>query len=322
MAFAVNEYYYPSTSGLNDIYAKSIEPADRTAVKAVFQISHGMAEHTGRYQAFAEFLASHGYAVFFNDHLGHGKSVKNADGLGYFGEEDGRECLVRDVKTLTEIAKKEFPDKPIVLFGHSMGSFIARRYCALYGTQITAAVFCGTSGYNPGAGIGASVAGMVCKEKGSRYRSSFIDSLAFGSYNKKFKPNRTKYDWLTRDNDVVDAYMADDLCGFLFTAAGYRELFRLLKSVSVKAWYASIPYVLPVLLVSGEDDPVGDYGKGVKEVFRNLRKTGHNDVSLKLYPAGRHELLQELNKEEVYQDILEWVDSKLPVREKVTVKGE
>lgn len=313
LAFKVNEYSYPSVSKLCQIYAKSIEPEDRDSVKAVFQISHGMTEHSARYDQFAEFLAGHGYAVFINDHLGHGKSVSSEEELGYFGTDLGRDALVHDVHTLTGIAQKEFPGKPIVLFGHSMGSFIARKYCSLYGDQIDAAIFCGTSGANPGAGIGALAASFVAREKGDHYRSSLLDSLAFGSYNNRFKPLRTKFDWLTRDERIVDQYIEDPLCGFLFTAQGYGELFRLLQDVSAKSWYRNVPYILPMLLIAGSDDPVGNYGKGVEDVSRGLKKSGHADVSLKLYPKGRHEILNELNKEEVYQDILAWADGKIPV---------
>ena len=317
MAFKVNEYSYPSVSKLCNIYAKSIEPESRESVKAVFQIAHGMAEHSARYDRFAEFLAAHGYAVFINDHLGHGKSVSSEEELGFFGTDSGRDALVSDVHTLTGLAQKEFPGKPVVLFGHSMGSFIVRKYCSLYGDQIAAAVFCGTSGANPAAGIGAAVASFVAREKGDHYRSALLDSLAFGSYNKRFKPARTKYDWLTRDDQIVDQYIEDPLCGFLFTAPGYHELFKILQDVSTKGWYRNIPYILPMLLVSGTDDPVGSYGKGVEEVSRGLKKSGHADVTLKLYPHCRHEILNERNKEEIYQDIFNWAGRKIAVREPV-----
>lgn len=314
MAYKVNEYYYLSVSQLCNIYAKSIEPENKEEVKAVFQIAHGMAEHSARYDRFAEFLASYGYAVFINDHLGHGKSISDEKELGYFGKKNGRDALVGDVKTLTGIAKQEFPDKPVILFGHSMGSFVVRKYCALYGDNIDAAIFCGTSGANPGAGIGAAAATFIAREKGDHHRSHMLDSLAFGSYNKHFKPARTKFDWLTRDEKIVDQYIEDPLCGFRFTDPGYHELFKLLQDISGKQWYNSVPYILPMLLVSGADDPVGNYGKGVQEVSRGLKKSGHQDVSIKLYPGGRHEILNELNKEEVYQDILDWADEKVAAK--------
>lgn len=301
------EYSYESSSGLSDIYAQSWAPSSSNAVKVIFQIAHGMAEHSNRYEDFGRFLAEKGFAVFINDHLGHGKSVSDEKELGYFGEEkDGWQFMVDDVKRLTDIAVKEYPNRPVVLFGHSMGSFVARSYTAKYGDALSGAVFCGTSGTNPAAGLAVMIAEFIAKRKGSHYRSDFIDSLAFGSYNKKFKNAITKFDWLTRDSKEVEKYINDDLCGFVFTANGYRDLFSLLRSVSSSVWYHDVPQLLPILIISGEMDPVGEYGNGVRQVYRDLKKTAH-DVKIKLYSDARHEILNETNRAEVYNDILEWI---------------
>ncbi|MCL2514037.1 MAG: lysophospholipase, partial [Oscillospiraceae bacterium] len=271
MEFINNEFSFPSAGGTCDIFAKSSAPKNIEEIKAVVQIAHGMAEHIDRYEYFIKYLNTRGCAVFISDHAGHGKSVKSEADLGYFGEKDGDKTLVEDVKSLTDIAVKAYPDFPVILFGHSMGSFVARSYAAKYGDLLRGAVFCGTAGANPAAGAGIAVANLTAKSKGSHYRSEFIDKLAFGAYNKKYKPARTKFDWLTNDEAVVDAYIGDRLCGFLFTAAAYRDMFTLLKGVSGSAWYKKVPKELNMFLVAGKDDPVGAYGKGVTQVYDKLR---------------------------------------------------
>ncbi len=311
MEYSEKEFTFESFGGLGDIYARSLVPQNAAEIKAVIQITHGMAEHTDRYLEFARYLCSRGFAVYMHDHLGHGKSVSSDEQLGFFGEKEGYKTLLEDVKQLTDIIRNENQDKKIILFGHSMGSFIARSYCEKYGREIDGAIFCGTSGANPGASVGKAIANYIAKRNGSHFRSEFINSLAFSSYNKRIKPQRTPFDWLTRDDRIVDKYIEDPKCGFLFTASGYRDLFDILSSVSKRTWYANVPYALPVFLIAGNSDPVGAYGKGVKEVAKLLRDTNHSDVTLKLYPDCRHEILNELNKDEVYSDICDWVDKVL-----------
>lgn len=303
------EFKFPSTSGLCDIFAQSFVP-DNGDVKAVIQISHGMTEHSDRYIPFAEKLCEAGYAVFTNDHLGHGRSVKDDSMLGFFGSEKGYMNIVNDCKKLTEIAKAEYPDVPYFFFGHSMGSFIARCYTKYYGDGIDAAVYCGTSGPHPGAGMGISIANLLIKAKGEMHRSKFINSVAFGTYNKK-TAKKTEFDWLTKDEKIVQEYIADKYCGFLFTAAGFRDLFSVLNEVNSGDWYNSFNKNLPVLLIAGEDDPVGAYGKGVTTVYDKLVETGHTDVTLKLYPTDRHEILNETDRNEVMDYLVSWFDSKL-----------
>ncbi len=303
------EFKFPSSSGLCDIFAQSFTP-DGGNVKAVIQISHGMTEHSDRYIPFAEKLCEAGYAVFTNDHLGHGRSVKDDSMLGFFGSEKGYMNIVNDCKKLTEIAKKEYPNVPYFFFGHSMGSFIARCYTKYYGDGIDAAVYCGTSGPNPGASVGIAMAKLISKTKGEMHRSKFINSVAFGTYNKK-TGKKTDCDWLTKDEAIVNEYIADKYCGFIFTAAGFKDLFSVLNEVNANDWYLSFDKKLPVLLIAGEDDPVGAYGKGVTAVYNNLLKTGHEDVSLKLYPTDRHEILNETDREDVMKYLIEWFDSKL-----------
>lgn len=304
------EYTVPSKSGVSDVYARCWLPSDNP--KAIIQIAHGMAEHGERYEDFAKYLCSKGLALFINDHVGHGKSVKSDDDLGYFGENNGWDALVEDERTLTELIKTEFPETPVIFFGHSMGSFIAREYIRRYGKdeRIKAAVFCGSSGKNPAAAIAIVLADTIAKIKGSKHRSKFIDKLAFGPYNKRTE-NRTAFDWLSTDKTEVDKYVADKYCGYLFTAAGYRDLFTLLNNVSGKGWYDGVYENLPLLVIAGEDDPVGTYGKGIKEIYNNLVASGKKDVTIKLYPGMRHEILNEVDRVQVYEYIASWVLSKI-----------
>lgn len=304
------EYKFSSTTDVCDIFARSFSPADRGMVRGVVQICHGMAEHGERYQTLAYYLAYHGYAVFIHDHAGHGKSVENDDELGFFGKKNGWKSLIRDTRILTLKAAEKYPGRPVFLLGHSMGSFVARAYVAQF-SDLSGAVFSGTSGENPGAAAGIALAGLVEKFKGDHYRSPLIDHIAFGAYNKKYENPRTNFDWLSRDTAEVDKYIADPYCGFLFTATGYKDMFTILQYVSGKNWYRAVPKELPILLLSGSMDPVGSYGKGVRQVKSDLLKTGHEDVTLKLYDEGRHEMFNEINNKEVMKDLLSWLDQRL-----------
>ncbi len=302
-------YTYKSSLGLCDISAWGYFPADNIKVKGIVQIAHGMAEHHKRYEDFISYLNDNGYAVFINDHLGHGKSVSDDSQLGFFGTENGWKNIVDDTKNLTDIAKSELPDVPVILFGHSMGSFVARLYSTLYGDEINGAIYCGTAGANPAAGVGIGVVKSIIKIKGTHYRSKLIDKLAFGTYNSKIKPARTAFDWLTSDNDIVDKYIEDKYCGFLFTACGYRDLMEMIVEINRPEWFSAVRKDLPIYLIAGNADPVGNYGKGIKEVYRNLANTGHSDVTIKLFDGDRHEILNEKDKSDVYRSVLSWLNA-------------
>ncbi len=306
MAVIRKEYTVPSKTGTTDVFARCWVPEE--GAKAVFQIVHGMAEHGERYEDFAKYLCSKGFAVMVDDHAGHGKSVKFDDDLGYFGESGGWNAFVEDEKAITELIKKEFPSLPVIFFGHSMGSFIGREYIRRYGNDeaVKGAIICGTSGKNPAAAIAIVMAGAIAKIKGSRHKSEFINKIAFGPYNAEIKNPKTPFDWLTTDEEIVNKYIADKYCGFLFTAAGYKDLFTILNTVSGKDWYDGVPKDLPILITAGEDDPVGAYGKGIKEVYGNLKAAGCADVTLNLYPGMRHEILNEKERATVYEEIAAW----------------
>ncbi len=302
------DYRIPSNTGITEIYIQSVVPSDKSKIKGIISISHGMAEHSDRYTEIAEYLCQNGYAVFFHDHAGHGKSVSSEEDLGFFCKDDGNEKVVDDVKDVVKKAKKLYPEVPVILWGHSMGSFIVRRFIAKYPLEATAAVICGTSGANPAAAAGILIAKAVAKLMGAHHRSNLLDTMAFGTYNKKFE-KKTGFEWLSVNEQNVKDYVADKLCGYKFTASGFKDLFSLLASVSTDAWYNGVPSDMPVYLIAGDADPVGNYGKGVTEVYNKLKKTGHNAVTLKLYKGLRHEIHNEADRKTVLDDILSFADS-------------
>ncbi len=283
--------------------------------RAVVQIVHGMAEHAARYERFAEALTGAGYAVYAHDQRGHGQTAAEAD-HGIFAERDGWSVVIADVRTVTEFAQAEHPGLPVVLFGHSMGSFVSRAYTALHGARLAGLVLSGTGG-NPGplAAVGKAVAGVQARVRGRRHQSGLMTKLTFGQYNARFKPARTEFDWLSRDEAEVDAYIADPLCGNVFSAAFYADLLGGLQQINRSAAFAAVPRDLPVLVFSGSADPVGAGGKGVREVAEAYRSAGVSDVTMRLYPDARHELLNETNRDEVTADILAWLDERLPTRD-------
>lgn len=306
MEFLTKEYTFPSASGLCDIYAQSAAPIDYGSIRGVVQISHGMAEYSNRYAGFALELCKSGYAVFVSDHIGHGSSVTDKNMLGFFGE-SGEETFVEDMKALTDIIKSEYNDLPLYLLGHGMGSLIARKYTAKYGYLLDGVIYTGTSGQNPALGVGIQLANTLIKQNGPYYRSELLDTIAFGAYNRKTE-KRTDCDWVSRDTNEVDKFIADDLCGYKYTVSGMKALFLTLKAVSTRRWYNSVPLSMPILLLSGSMDPIGDYSKGVNEVYKTLKKTGHKYVTMKLYDGARHEILNEINRKEVFGDIIEWLN--------------
>ena len=243
-----------------------------------------------------------------HDMANHGTSNQNFDETGYFGDKDGYKNLVKDLKITFDKAKSKYPDKKIVVMGHSMGSFIVRCFTAWYADAgFDAAIYMGTGGANPIAGMGKAIASLVAKVKGSKYKSKTLDKLTFGTYGDKFE-KRTAFDWLTRDKDIVDEYIADKYCGFLFSAQGMNDLIHLNISANTADWYNRVPKDIPILVISGAMDPVGNYSKGIKEVYDGLVSSGHTKAEIKLFPDGRHEILNETNRSEVYDYIAAFID--------------
>lgn len=279
--------------------------------RAVVQLSHGMCEYIGRYDDFAAYLCAQGYAVCGNDHLGHGAT---ADGgtVGYFADHGGAALVLEDLHSMNRIAHEQFPGLPVVLFGHSMGSFFARWYAARWPDTIDGLVICGTGGPNPLGGIGLALTRFLARRKGPKYRSKLINELAFGNYLRKIPNAKTPYDWISRDEEIVQAYAADRKCTFVFTVSAFHDLMTALKQVSSQRWADALPKQLPVLVISGEMDPVGDYGKGVRTVHHWLQQAGVKDLSMTLYPGARHELINETCRGTVYEDLRRWLDARYP----------
>lgn len=285
-------------------------PGEAPSPRAVVQIVHGMSEHIRRYDDFARFLVGHGFAVCGDDHIGHGASA-SAERRGCIPAKGGNEALIADEHTLRGIAQKRYPGVPYVLFGHSMGSFIVRCYLARHADGLAAAVICGT-GTVPVATsrAGNALARAVCALRGEDYRSKLIDSMGAGAYSKAV-PGPTGYEWLSYNPDNVQAYLADEECGFMFSVGGYAALTALTAEACSRSCARAMPHDLPLLYIGGDGDPVGSMGSGVRAAAKLARDAGCLDVTCTIYDGMRHEILNEKGHEAVYRDTACWIDSKL-----------
>ena len=302
----MKEVYIPSINNRNQLHVAIWEPQRET--KAILQISHGMVEYIVRYDDFAKHLNQQGILVIGNDHLGHGQSVLDESEFGYFGKEKGS-AVVDDLYEVTKYAKKQYGENiPYFLMGHSMGSFMARRYLMTYGEKITGAIISGTGKKTaPVLAVAFFFTAVTKFFHGERYRSPFMKWLVFHTYNRKIADVKTKNDWLTRDAAVVAAYNENPYCKFSFTVNGYETLFGAIKYIQKQNNWEETPKQLPILMIAGEEDPVGSYGKDVKKVYKKYQQLGCNHIELKLYQDDRHELVNELDREVVYADISQWI---------------
>ena len=284
-------------------------------VRAVLQLSHGMVEFIDRYKPLAENLAARGILVTGNDHLGHGGSIRTKEDYGYFGEPDGNRALLEDLHAVTTLTKQLYPGVPYFLLGHSMGSFYARQYLCEWGDKLDGAIIMGT-GYQPKALV--QLARTICRVlavfHGWHYRSKLVARLSFLGYNKGLE-GRTAHDWLNRDPVEVDRYRADERCTFIFTLNAYYSMFSGILRLYDPALLARVPKDLPLLFLAGDADPVGEQGAGVKRAVKSLLDAGVKNIEVKLYPSARHELLVELNREEVFADIGDWLERRLQKHE-------
>lgn len=305
----MREDFWYDSKGVGKIHGCRWTPEE--SPKAVVQIVHGIAEFIERYDEFAAYLNGLGFLVVAEDHMGHGQSVGENGIQGYF--HGGWFTAVEDTMTLLRETQAAYPDIPYVLFGHSMGSFMARTILCKYpDSGISAAVICGT-GWQPAALLPPVTRFIeaVCRKDGEDKPSAFLENLVFGSYNKRVEHPRTAYDWLSRDAKIVDAYIAHPMCGFTPTAGLLREMMKGLTYIEKPTHLEAMKKDLPVFFVAGGDDPVGSYGKGVKHTVSQFRKAGMTDVSCRIYPLCRHEILNEINRQEIFEDIGGWILKKV-----------
>jgi alpha-beta hydrolase superfamily lysophospholipase len=301
------EFYFDSRDGISKIHAVRYSP-EQGEITCVIQFVHGMAEYFERYEGFARYMTDRGIIVTGSDHLGHGKSI-GEDGIpGYFCKQDPATVVVRDVHRLKKITQELYPGVPYVILGHSMGSFILRNYMCRYGSGISGAVIMGT-GMPPMTVIrvGKIIAGVERLFFGDKHVSRLLDRLCFKKYNKCIEHPATEMDWLSRNVENVEWYIKDPMCGFIFTVNGFRTMFELLARTHRKQELRKIPKDMPILIMSGEEDPVGDYGKGVRRTFDSMKEAGVVDITIKVYAKDRHELLNETDRTAVMQDIYDWL---------------
>lgn len=310
-----DEFYFPSKDGNTEIH--TIEWKPEGEVRAVLQICHGMVEYIKRYDEFAQFLCEKGFYVVGNDHLGHGKSVQSKSEYGFFEKKYGNACVLGDIHTLRQRTVKKYPEMPYFMLGHSMGSSLLRQYIQMYGNGLSGVVLMGvvTDHRRSSLLFVKQLCRLMAAVRGWHYRSRMVDDLVTGSFNKKFKPSVTRADWITSDKEHLDAYVTDPLCSFMFTVNAYYSMMAGMLGMQKKENISMIPKSLPVLFVSGAEDPVGNFGKGVRKVCEIYKSAGLRDVSLKLYEGDRHEILNETNREQVYQELYEWFEEKLSNRD-------
>ena len=307
----VSEYYFPSSNGKTLIHVNQWTPVGRE-IRGVVQIAHGVAEYGKRYEQFARYLCQHGFVVVANDHLGHGKSVIEDCPMVYLGEKGSWWNVVDDMESLRQRTAKVFAGKPYFFFGHSMGSFLARSHLIRYPGKLDGCILCGTGHQSPVLISGGKlVADKEIKRLGRKAFSVRADQLAFGSYNKPFAPNRTRFDWLSANEANVDAYIADPLCGGDTTLGLFREMLDGLSYITKQANINAMDKEVPVLFIAGDQDPVGDMGKAVEKAHACFKKAGVRDLRIKLYHGLRHEILNENSKQYVYREVLDWLEARI-----------
>jgi alpha-beta hydrolase superfamily lysophospholipase len=291
------------------IYVYHWSPEEGAALRGIVQIAHGMAETAARYDGFARALTEAGYVVYANDHRGHGRTAGIIEKVGYLADREGFRWLVEDVHKLSCIIQSENPGLPLFLFGHSMGSFVSQRYIMLYGKELKGVILSGSDGSRQGPLLagGRWMAQQEIKKKGRKAQSERMNQMSFGSYNKAFRPNRTEFDWLSRDAEEVDKYIADPFCGNVFSCGFFDDFLAGMQQLHNRKELLRIPKELPIYIFSGDKDPVGKNGKGVARLLNKYRGLNIHDVSMKLYKEGRHEMLHEINRDEVVRDVIHWL---------------
>ncbi len=303
------EFGIPSKDQMHTLHAICWSPEGE--IRAALQIVHGMVEFIDRYHDFASYLCGLGIAVIGHDHLGHGGTAGRDEDLGYFAGEGGEQLIIEDMYQLTEEMKRRFPAVPHFIMGHSMGSFCLRKYLTYYGSQVDGAIIMGTGDFPLTlAKAGKAMAGFLMWRKGPRYRSEKLANLVFQGYLKGIEHPRTPVDWLTKDEAIVDAYRKNKYNSFIFTVSAYHDFFEIIEYDTKMVHLERIPQTLPILIVSGDRDPVGSWGAGPKSLYGKYREKGFDDVRLKLYANDRHEILNETDRQTVYKDLADWIQEK------------
>lgn len=304
----MEKQYFKFLSSNNETDINAIRWIPDTDIIAIVQIAHGMVEYIDRYDDFANYLCTQGILVVGHDHLGHGDSIKDKSEWGYFAESDGPQHLINDMHTLTKITKDQYPNIPYFVFGHSMGSFITRYYLTQFSQDIDGAIICGT-GQNSKMQVigGKAFTNILALFKGWKHRSKFIDKMAFGGMNKGIKDPRTSKDWLSRDEHQVDLYLNEERCQFMFTLNAYHTLFDTILKVQQDQHIKKMNVKLPIFLIAGDKDPVGNNGKDIVKVYERYKKIGVSDITYKLYQDYRHEILNEIDNIVVYEDVVQWI---------------
>lgn len=306
----VDSVQFDSTDGSSKVQGCIWRPEDETNVRGIVQLVHGMSEHIKRYDHFARFLVSQGFIVCGHDHVGHGSSVESKDHWGIIKMPNGNDVLVEDVHVLRSLVKTTYPaDVPYIIFGHSMGSFIVRSYLARHGQGLGGAIICGTGFIPPATSkAGTTMAKLIAKVKGPHHKSNLLHSMGAGAYSKQIQDARTPLDWLSHNVENVERYIADEACGFMFSASGYAALTALTAEVCTPECAAKVPSDLPLLYIAGAEDPVGSNGEGVKQSYDLAVQAGSTDVTLKIFENMRHEILNETENDKVYAYILNWME--------------
>ena len=308
-----SNFTFLSNDGKTAVHAVKWTP-DSENYKAILQISHGMVEFIERYIPVAEFLTSKGYMVVGHDHIGHGQSVATQEDWGYFCEGNPSDVLVADMHKLRTLIQEDNPDVPYFMMGHSMGSFMLRKYLATHNEHLRGAIIMGT-GFIPEnmTSLALKITAFVTKLRGSKYRSKLVQSLAFGADYKGFDMTGEKPEdsWLTKDVEIVKAYYNEPKCTYMFTVNGYKGLFEAVNFSCNIENARKLPKKLPLFIVSGAQDPVGGLGKGVKDVYDMYKEAGIQDLTYKLYEEDRHEILNEIDKQVVFEDLLAWMNVRI-----------
>lgn len=298
----------PSSDGIHTLRGLLYLPEEPP--KGILQISHGMVEHIERYDAFMTYIAENGFIACGNDHLGHGRTAENDEELGFIAEKNGHHTVCEDVYLFGKAVKEEYPHIKHILLGHSMGSFIVRNTVLMHPDTCDALILMGTGGPNPLSGFGLALTSLIGKLFGAKHVSKLAYTAAFSSYNKRTN-SKHPMAWLSRDEEELKKHDADQFCTFRFTVSAMHDLISLQAEANQRRWFAKLRKDLPILIVSGAEDPVGNYGKGIETVYTRLLEEGVTDVTRILYPDMRHEILNEFDRETAYADILSFLETQI-----------